>query len=193
MPTTRERILDAAETVLRTAGYAHATTKEIARLAGFSEATLYKNFADKAAILVAVLHERLPSPTGVLDAKAGQDTVEANITTMARAALAFYLESFPISVSIFSSRSLRDAHTASLRKLGAGPDKPLAGITGYLAAERDLGRVRADRDLDAAAALLLGGCFQRVFLCQFDETPPTPGQLDAWASSYAVTLAAAVT
>src|SRR5690242_5352937 len=106
MPTTRDRILDAAETVLRTAGYAHATTKEIAREAGYSEATLYKNFPDKTAIFVAVLKERLPALATV----PGDGTLEENLTRLARSALDFYLRSFPISVSVFSSRAFLTAH-----------------------------------------------------------------------------------
>lgn len=191
MPSTRERILDAAESVLRTAGYAHATTKEIARLAGFSEATLYKHFPDKTAIFIAVLQERLPSLAKALD-ELGEGSLAANLTTVARAALEFYLQSFPISVSVFSSRPFLRAHTESMRALGTGPDRPLAAVTSYLAMERDRGRVRADADVAAVAALLLGACFQRVFLSQFDQ-PPRPAQLDAWARSYATAALAALT
>jgi len=183
MPTTRDRILDAAESVLRTAGYAHATTKEIARLAGFSEATLYKNFPDKTAIFVAVLKERLPP---LMDVPAG-GTLQENLTTLARSALDFYLRSFPISVSVFSSRAFLAEHAAALRAVDSGPDRPLAGVADYLRKERADGRVRADADVVAAAALLLGACFQRVFLVQFDEHPPTPDQLDDWAAAYART------
>ncbi|HEX4258089.1 MAG TPA: helix-turn-helix domain-containing protein, partial [Streptosporangiaceae bacterium] len=47
MADTRDRILDAATHVMRTRGFARTTTKEIARAAGYSEATLYKHFQDK--------------------------------------------------------------------------------------------------------------------------------------------------
>jgi AcrR family transcriptional regulator len=194
MPSTRDRILDAAESVLRTAGVAHATTKEIARLAGFSEATLYKHFPDKTAIFVAVLKGRLPSLTSALDElRAGEETLERNLTTLARAALDFYVQSFPISVSVFSSRAFLTTHAAALRAVNAGPDRPLAGVVRYLADERAHGRVREDADLDAAAGLLLGACFQRVFLLQFEEDPPKPKQLDDWAAGYARTTTAALT
>ena len=186
MPTTRDRILDAAETVLRTAGYAHATTKEIAREAGYSEATLYKNFPDKTAIFVAVLKERLPALATV----SGDGTLEENLTRLARSALDFYLRSFPISVSVFSSRAFLAAHVAALRDLDSGPAHALANVAVYLKTQAG---IRPDADLEAAAALLLGACFQRAFLVQFDETPPTSDQLDAWAAAYARTTAAALT
>ena len=57
--TTRDRILDAAATVMREKGIAKATTKEIARAAGYSEALLYKHFADKQEIYMGVLRERV--------------------------------------------------------------------------------------------------------------------------------------
>ena len=186
MPTSRDRILDAAETILRTAGYAHATTKEIAREAGYSEATLYKNFPDKTAIFVAVLRERLPSLANVT----GDGPLEENLTRLARAALDFYLRSFPISVSVFSSRAFLTTHAAALRAVDSGPDRVLTVVTDFLEKQPD---IRPDADLETAAALLLGACFQRVFLVQFDQTPPTPDQLDAWAAAYARTTAAALT
>lgn len=186
MPPTRDRILDAAETVLRDAGYAHATTKEIARLAGFSEATLYKHFPDKAAIFVAVLHERIPSLASALDElAAGSGTLEGNLTKLARAALEFYLQSFPIAVSVFSSRAFLATHSAAMRAMGSGPDRPLTEVVKYLVGERDLGRIRPDADLDAAASLLLGACFQRVFFMQFFADEPTPKELDKLAKGFA--------
>jgi AcrR family transcriptional regulator len=68
MPDTRDRILDAAAHVMRTRGFARTTTKEIARAAGYSEATLYKHFLDKTDLFLAVLKERLPSLGSTLSA-----------------------------------------------------------------------------------------------------------------------------
>ena len=68
MPNTRDRILDAAAHVMRTRGFARTTTKEIARAAGYSEATLYKHFLDKTDLFLAVLKERLPSLGSTLSA-----------------------------------------------------------------------------------------------------------------------------
>src|SRR4051794_35766882 len=102
---TRDVILDAAAEVMRTRGLARATTKEIARAAGFSEATLYKHFHDKAEIFLGVLRERIPQflpASGRLAERAGRETVAANLTEIATLALAFYHESFPMSASIFS-------------------------------------------------------------------------------------------
>lgn len=57
---TRVRLLDAAHHLMLTVGLARATTKEIARAAGCSEAALYKHFASKEELFIQVLTERLP-------------------------------------------------------------------------------------------------------------------------------------
>ncbi|MGV0026046.1 TetR/AcrR family transcriptional regulator [Phormidesmis priestleyi] len=59
MTTTRERLLDAAERVIRTKGLAAASTREIAREAGCADGTLYNHFVDRADLFVAVFLEKL--------------------------------------------------------------------------------------------------------------------------------------
>jgi AcrR family transcriptional regulator len=188
---TRDDILDAAAEVMRTQGYAKATTKSIAQVAGYSEAALYKHFEDKAAILLAVLAERLPELSGTLSAlidSAGSGTVRANLSRLTRTAIDFYIEGFPISVSLFSSQSLLGAHRERMTAMGAGPHKAQVGLVAYLRAEQRLGRVRRGVDLDAAAALLFGACFQRGFEVNFTGRQPTSHELDAFAASLVKTL-----
>ncbi|MFF5989219.1 TetR/AcrR family transcriptional regulator [Prauserella flavalba] len=174
---TREDIIAAAARIMRDEGYARATTKEIARAAGYSEAALYKHFHDKTEIFVSVLTERLPGLVpllGDLQGRAGEGAVRDNLVDVARTAIAFYAESFPLSASVFSSRQLLAAHRERLRELapGSGPDRPLTALAAYLRAERDGGRVPAEVDPGAAAALLLGACFQQAFLVAFTGDRP---------------------
>src|SRR2546421_11297917 len=103
--STRDRILDAAAHVMRTRGLANATTKEIARAAGYSEATLYKHFRDKAELFIDVLKERLPSLIPLVKSlaeRAGPGTVRATLRELTRAATARYPQRFPRTVSIFA-------------------------------------------------------------------------------------------
>jgi AcrR family transcriptional regulator len=109
--STRDRILDGAAQVMRERGVANTTTKEIARAAGFSEATLYKIFEDKIDIFLAVLNERLgrqpgrPNFTLVREGPTAQlrrRTVQRNLEIFAAEALLFYAEVFPIGASLFS-------------------------------------------------------------------------------------------
>ncbi|MGZ0150234.1 TetR/AcrR family transcriptional regulator [Kribbella sp. WER1] len=188
---TRDEILDAAADVLRTQGYARATTRSIAQVAGYSEAALYKHFADKSAILLAVLHERMPELPGSLKeliGNPGSGTVRGNLARLARTAIDFYIEGFPILVSLFSSRELLTAHRLRLEELNAGPHRAQEGLVLYLREEQKLGRIRRTADVPAAAALLLGACFQRGFEVNFTGTAPTPADTERYAATLTKTL-----
>ena len=193
---TRDQILDAAAHVMRTRGLANATTKEIARAAGFSEATLYKHFRDKAELFIDVLRERMPSLIPLIASLAerpGQGTVRANLLEVARAAVHFYQESFPMNASIFAEPRLLAAHRTALGRRRAGPHRAVEGLAGYLRAEQELGRVASAADPDAAAALLLGGCFQYAFLGHFAGRPAGERDREAFATAAVDTLVRALT
>ena len=188
---TRERIIDAAAGVLTDLGLARATTKEIARAAGVSEATLYKHFSGKEEMFVRVLTDRLPGfAATVLDApeRAEERAVAENLTEIARAAVRFYRQAFPMSASLFLERSLLQRHRTAMRELGTGPQRPGLRLAGYLHAERDRGRVAAHADPELAAALLLGACFQLGFLTAYEEAELDDAELDAFAAGLVDTL-----
>ncbi|NLU66965.1 TetR/AcrR family transcriptional regulator [Streptomyces sp. HNM0574] len=200
MPTptsTRSRILDAAERLMRTIGLARTTTKEIAREAGCSEAALYKHFTNKEELFVHVLWERLPRLNPLLDELNAEGAgasrpVEDSLVEIARQAALFYERSVPIAASLHAEPALKQRHYAALRELGAGPRLPLDALSRYLRTQRDAGRLRADADTDAAAALLLGACAQRAFLHDFSaDEPPQP--LDDFARALARTLLTGLT
>jgi AcrR family transcriptional regulator len=186
---TRDVILDAAAMVMAERGLANVTTRQIAQAAGFTEAALYKHFANKADLLVAVMRERSPGFTllaQALNGKAGTGTVADNLTAVARAAIAFYGEGFPMLASMFADPATLAAHKEELRHQGAGPHKVNEAVAAYLRTEQDLGRLRPDADVTAAAGLLLGACFQYAFLSHM--SPPAVGDDDEAAASFARTL-----
>lgn len=190
---TRDRILDAAAQVMRTQGFARCTTKEIAKAAGLSEPMIYKHFASKSALFLAVLHERLPSfgPLACALAEApGNQPVRDRLVAVARAAIALYLEAFPMSASMFAEPGLLAAHRDEITALDAGPHRPVAAVADYLRAEQRRGRVAAGADCAAAAGLLLGGCFQYAFLRCFEQRRPDQAEIDAYAAAVTDTLIA---
>ncbi|WP_328358911.1 TetR/AcrR family transcriptional regulator [Streptomyces sp. NBC_00445] len=191
----RVRILDAAHELMLTLGLARATTKEIAKAAGCSEAALYKHFASKEDLFIRVLAERLPRLGPLLTslaAEPGRHTLEENLTEIARQAALFYEQSFPIAASLYAETQLKRRHDDAMRQMGMGPHKPIEGLDAYLRAERDAGRIRADADTFAAASLLLGACAQRAFA--YDATPEgVRPPLDTFARRLARTLLAGVT
>jgi AcrR family transcriptional regulator len=167
---TRARILDAAARLMTSVGLVRTTTKEIAREAGCSEAALYKHFPDKEQIFIGVLRERTPRLADELEEllnRAGEGDVAGNLRQVARTALAFYRQSFPMAGSLFASPELLAAHRRRLDPPGYGPQRPTDRLTGYLAAEQRLGRLSPDVAPEAAAAMLIGACFHRAFLTVF--------------------------
>ncbi|TGB11213.1 TetR/AcrR family transcriptional regulator [Streptomyces sp. MZ04] len=192
---TRARILDAAHELMLTVGLSRATTKEIAKAAGCSEAALYKHFASKEELFVGVLQERLPRLGPLLHRLAedpGERPVEENLAEIARLASHFYAESFPIAASLYAETKLKRRHEDSMREMGTGPHMPIEALDAYLRAERDAGRIDPGADTFAAASLLLGACAQRAFA--YDSTvakrPPQP--VDEFAAALARTLLAGI-
>ncbi|MEU4842672.1 TetR/AcrR family transcriptional regulator [Nocardia testacea] len=170
--STRERILDAAADILRTRGVVHATTKEIAQHTGVSEPTLYKYFGDKEKLLLAVLRERLPGPARA-DIAPGEGEMTGNLTELACVTLDFYRQSIPMLGALLADPRRMAAHRAAMAEHGAGPEKAVGAFAAYLAAERDLGRIAADADPGAVAALLVGACFQQAFLDYYSGGAPS--------------------
>ncbi|MFI7353227.1 helix-turn-helix domain-containing protein [Streptomyces avidinii] len=176
---TPERLLDAAEKLMRTSGLANATTKAIAREAGCSEAALYKYFANKEELFVRVLMERTPNAGPLMAALragpgeegdgggTGAEGVEAGLTSIARHASLFYADAMPLAASLFAEPALLTRHREGVQEIGAGPHLVLDALAGRLRREREAGRLRPDADPRAAAALLLGACFQRAFFLHF--------------------------
>ncbi|MGW0182960.1 TetR/AcrR family transcriptional regulator [Nocardia sp. NPDC003345] len=169
---TRIRILDAAAAVMSDRGLANATTKEIARAAGFSEATLYKHFQDKEDLFLTVMRERLPSDfVGLLaglTARAGTGTVRSVLREVATDAVPFYRDLAPMLGAAFAQPVLLARHQQMLSSAGLGPHLALAALAEYLGAEQRLGRLTERARPRTLAALLLGACFQRAFLIEFE-------------------------
>jgi AcrR family transcriptional regulator len=68
---TREKILEAAEDVLRRFGPSKATVVDVARALGVSHGSVYRHFPSKAALRDAVLERWLHRVSDPLDAVAG--------------------------------------------------------------------------------------------------------------------------
>jgi AcrR family transcriptional regulator len=171
--SARERILDAAASVMHERGLAAATTKEIARAAGYSEATLYKHFSDKQQIFLSVLKERVPAVESA-DALIGARTVVANLERIVTQLLSFYMQTFPMAASIFSSPQLLEAQRNGMRARQAGPEGPVRNVAAYLEGERAGGRIAESVDSQAIARLLAGACMQQAFFANFDGLDIVP-------------------
>jgi AcrR family transcriptional regulator len=174
---TRRRILDAAGRVIDDLGLANATTKEIARAAGSSEATLYKHFRDKQELFLTVMGERIGQFVLVVKAlpgRIGEGTLRGNVVDLVAAAARAYVRSAPTAGALFAEPKLIEIMQGRARG-GVGPHRANDEFAAYLTAEQRLGRLPAGADPEAIAALLLGACFQYGFHAGFtgraDRTP----------------------
>ncbi|MGW0809447.1 TetR/AcrR family transcriptional regulator [Nonomuraea sp. NPDC002799] len=180
---TRDRIIDAAEQAIHQFGSAGATTRRIAQQAGCSEALIYKHFASKEALVLAVLLERLPAlgpALAKLRLNTGQGDLEAGLTEFAVMTLEFYAKATAIGAGLLADPSLMAGFRGMLAEAGAGPHLPILALADVLRAEQRGGRIAAAADAGAVAALLMGACFHRANLSHFVELPETP---ETWAAT----------
>jgi AcrR family transcriptional regulator len=186
-PAAREALLDAAAAIMREHGIARTRTRNVAQRAGYSEATMYKHFADKTDLMLAVLQERSTAFTqlaAALDDHSG--SVEEALTRIARAAIAFYADNFPMLASIFADQGVLDAHKDALKARGLGPHHVNEAVAAYLRSEVDAGRIGADADPYGGAGLLIGACMQHAFLGHMGWADQRPAE--AAARSFARTV-----
>src|ERR1700730_17622896 len=103
----RAGLLDATVRLLHSRDVAGLTTREIAREAGCSAGALYRHFATKADLLVAVAHERLRPDFGVMVSRVGSSTVERNLEHIILSTQRFMTELIPINTAIGADAELR--------------------------------------------------------------------------------------
>ena len=139
-----------------------------------------------------MLVERLPSFLALLEelgARVGRGTVRETLEEVASNALAYYGQIVPMAASIFSEPRLLARHREGLRKRGAGPRMINEALAAYLDAEERLGRVREGVDPEAAAALVLGACYQRSFFRSYlGEDVPAEGEEESFVEGIVQTL-----
>ncbi len=171
----REQILAATERVIQEKGLARATTREIAREAGCSEGTLYKHFATKEDLFLAVIQTYLPEVAEAVSPEmAGKLSVQENLENIAQAIINYYEKLLPLSISLFADLDLLARHRQWMHEQKAGPLNIYHRISLYIQAEQKLGRIKKELDPFDIAASLLGPCYQYVFIQYFDGSDPFP-------------------
>lgn len=158
----REAILRATLELLPDRGIAKLTTREIARHAGVSEASVYYHFTDRAGLLQAVFEEGM-QPLALLTQPPdpGLDRGEV-LEHAARTLDRFFVQVLPIVIAAQSDPELQAKLTAYINERDLGPHKGVTAIGGYLLGQQAAGRLDADVDVEAVALMLIGTCFIRV-------------------------------
>lgn len=164
---TRQKILEVTERLIQMRGLARVTTREIARATGLSEGALYRHFEHKEEIFMAVVSEHLPAVVEVLQAhEAGSGTVTENLAAIAVAMMRYYGHHFPLSAAYLADTELLTRYREVIQKVRGGPHNVFNLIAAYVEEEQQLGRIGREIPALTIATLLLGPCFQRVFIAQ---------------------------
>ncbi|MBO2462513.1 TetR/AcrR family transcriptional regulator [Actinomadura violacea] len=184
----RQQLFDAAERVLLRDGPNALTSRAVTTEAGCAKGVLHRHFTDFDAFLAELVEDRIArveAQQAALCAAAGTGTVTGNLAD----ALTGVFETVAVAiVALITSRDELRAKLRATRPTGV----PLATeavhmIAAYLAAERDLGRIAADADIDTLAPMLIGG----GHLLFADRTGPRP-DADAVRRVVTTTMAGAV-
>lgn len=160
----RAAILAAALDLVSDPGLAHVTTREVARRAGVSEASLFYHFRDKVGLLQEVVLAGL-EPLMALDSDtlAGRtdETLEVTLRQIATALEGFLDRAMPVVEAVQADAALRTEFGARLTERDLGPHRGVRLVARHLDDMKRRGAVRADADTGAAALMLAGACFLR--------------------------------
>jgi AcrR family transcriptional regulator len=167
----REQLFDAAERVLLRDGPDALTSRAVTSAAGCAKGVLHRHFADFDAFLVEFVADRidaLATQAATLRAAAGTGTVADTLSD----ALTTVFSS--VAVAIIPLITFRDELRTRLRQRGSTGVPVLAEATAmiaaYLTAERAMGRIAADADVDTLALTLVGA--GHLLFAGRDGTPP---------------------
>ncbi|MGK5547915.1 TetR/AcrR family transcriptional regulator [Streptomyces sp. URMC 127] len=168
----REQLFDAAERILLRDGPSALTSRAVTAEAGCAKGVLHRHFADFDAFLAGLVQDRIArveSQAAALRGAAGTGSVTGNLA----AALTDLFGS--VAVAIVALVTFRDDLRARLRRTAPGGGVPVlteatAMLASYLTAERELGRIAADADVDTLAPTLIGA--GHLLFADRTHTPP---------------------
>ncbi|MFC5148264.1 TetR/AcrR family transcriptional regulator [Streptomyces aureoversilis] len=157
MRDAREQLFDAAERILLRDGPNALTSRAVTTEAGCAKGVLHRHFADFDAFLADLVLDRIAridDQAAALRDAAGTGTVAGNLT----GALTDLFGS--VAVVIVALVTFRDDLRARLRRTSPSGipllTEATAMLASYLTAERELGRIAPDADVDTLAPTLIG-------------------------------------
>jgi AcrR family transcriptional regulator len=153
----RGQLFDAAERVLLRDGPGGLTSRAVTAEAGVAKGVLHRHFADFDAFLAELALNRIArigTQAAALRAMAGSGTVSGNLA----AALPDLFSPAVLALIrlVFARDELRTRLSAVSGSRIPLVSESTAMVAGYLAAERDLGRVTAGADIGTLAPTLIG-------------------------------------
>ncbi|WP_182705736.1 TetR/AcrR family transcriptional regulator [Thermomonospora cellulosilytica] len=173
MRDARRQLFDAAERILLRDGPNALTSRAVTTEAGCAKGVLHRHFADFDAFLAELVLDRtarIDAQAAALRESAGTGTVAGNLAD----ALTTLFGS--VALAIIGLVTFRDGLRARLRRTRPTGVPMLteatAMLAAYLTAERDLGRITPDADVDTLALTLIGS--GHLLFAGREGTPPEP-------------------
>ncbi|WP_414528279.1 TetR/AcrR family transcriptional regulator [Nodularia chucula] len=162
---TRTRLIEAASQVFASLGVQGATTREIARVAGVNEVTLFRHFASKEQLLKAVIENVSALQT---EALAHPEAWTYNLDVDLKKYALLYnsmLQAYEDLIRTFIGEAKR--HPEAARQIIQDAAKPLGDkLVAYLEVSQEKGTVRTDFDpqpaVDMFTGMLLAGMLCRT-------------------------------
>lgn len=155
----RQQLFDAAERIVLRDGPRALTSRAVTDEAGCAKGVLHRHFADFDEFLTELVMDRaadLRAATAVLQDQVGRGSVVDNVAQALTSVFA------PVPVAILPLIIFRDTLRQRLREITPGGGTAILGqatraVADYLAAERELGRLAPDTDIDSITLSLVGG------------------------------------
>ena len=169
----RDQMFDAAERVLLRDGPNALTSRAVTTEAGCAKGVLHRHFEDFDEFLAELVLDRrvrMRTQAAALRAAAGTGTITGNLA----AALTELFSSVAVAmVALIAFRfelrvRLRRAWPAGVPLLTEAVEM----VADYLTAERDLGRIASDADVDTLAPTLIGAA--HLLFADRTGQPPEP-------------------
>jgi AcrR family transcriptional regulator len=180
-----QQILDTAIDVFAKFGFRGTTTKQLAKAAGVSEATIFLHFPSKEALYQAILEEVTQSQEplrGVLDADGDAPLVDV----LARLAQAYMRQerknSALVRLALFSAL---ERHTLGRLLVAQHLGGPVQRLKRLLERAQKRGEVRADLDPETAAHALDSVLVHQVLLREvLGENHVSSGDMQSYVDIY---------
>ncbi|GAA0404828.1 TetR family transcriptional regulator [Acrocarpospora corrugata] len=167
----REQLFDAADRVLLREGPSALTSRAVTTEAGCAKGVLHRHFDDFDHFLAEFVLDRvdrMDAQAAALGRAAGTGTVTGNLATALTALFG------SVAVAIVALVTFRDELRSRLRRTWpAGVPvltEAVTMIASYLTAERNLGRLTANADIDTLAPTLIGA--GHLLFADRTGTPP---------------------
>jgi AcrR family transcriptional regulator len=162
----KKAILAAAWKLIGDEGVAHLTTKEVARRAGVSEASIFYHFGDKIGLLGQVMISEL-EPLRELDVdliyRQEHEPVDEMLLDLARGLEKYLGRVLLVVETVQAEGALRREFARRNAKQGLGPHRGVQLVARHLVAAQHADQAMPGVDAEAVGFLLVGACLLNVW------------------------------